>query len=196
MIKICILGDVGSGKSYIAKRFGYPVFDADAEVSKIYKKSTKCFKNLKKIFPKHIFSFPIKKTQIIKIIIQNKNNLKKINKIVHPEVRLRMNKFFRINRKKKAVVLDIPLLLEGKINNKDDLLIFVQAKKKDINKRLKKRINYNPKIIRTFRKLQLPLEIKKKKSHYILKNNFKSFLVKKNVKIIKKKIFKNERSNS
>ena len=35
MIRIGILGDIGSGKSYVAKNFGYPVFDADYEVSKI-----------------------------------------------------------------------------------------------------------------------------------------------------------------
>ena len=38
MIKVGILGDIGSGKSYVAKQFGYPVFDADAEVNRIYKK--------------------------------------------------------------------------------------------------------------------------------------------------------------
>ena len=38
MIKIGILGDIGSGKSYVAKQFSFPVFDADVEVTKIYKK--------------------------------------------------------------------------------------------------------------------------------------------------------------
>ena len=38
MIKIGILGDIGSGKSYVAKKFGFPVFDADVEIIKIYKK--------------------------------------------------------------------------------------------------------------------------------------------------------------
>ena len=84
--------------------------------------------------------------------------------------------------------MDIPLLLEGKINNKKDVLIFVDAKKTEINKRLKKRPNFNKKIFNKLRKLQLPLEIKKKKSNFIIKNNFKSFLVKKNVKNILKKI--------
>ena len=35
MIKIGILGNIGSGKSFVAKCFGYPVFNADEEVSKI-----------------------------------------------------------------------------------------------------------------------------------------------------------------
>ena len=196
MIRIGVVGDIGSGKSYIAKQFGFPVFNADIEVNKIYKKNRKCFKKLKKIFPNYIFSFPIKKKELSRIISGNKNNVKKINNIVHPEVRLRMKKFIKKNKKKKAVVLDIPLLLESKINKKEDILVFVESKKKEINKRLRKRYNFNPKVLKKLKKLQLPLEIKKKKSNFIIKNNFKSMFVKKNVKIIKYKILKNERSSS
>ena len=196
MIRIGILGDIGSGKSYIANQFGYPVFNADTEVKKIYKRNKKCFKKLKKKFPKYIFSFPIKKKELYKVILVNKNNVKKINKIIHPEVRLRMNKFIKKNKRKKAIVLDIPLLLEGKINNEDDILVFIDAKKKEIKKKLKQRKIYNKKVFKELKKIQLPLEIKKKKSNYIIKNNFKKKSAKINVKILKKKIFKNERSGT
>ena len=57
MIKIGILGEIGSGKSYVAKKFGFPVFNADDEVNKIYKKSRKCFKKLKKALPNYKLSF-------------------------------------------------------------------------------------------------------------------------------------------
>ena len=103
MIRIGIIGDIGSGKSYVAKQFGFPVFNADIEVIKIYKKNRKCFKKLKKIFPNHIFSFPIKKKELSRAALENKNNVKKINKIVHPEVRLRMKKFIKKYKKKKLL---------------------------------------------------------------------------------------------
>ena len=61
MIKIGILGDIGSGKSYVAKNFGYQVFDADFEVGKLYKKDKKIFNKLKKVLPKYISSFPVDK---------------------------------------------------------------------------------------------------------------------------------------
>ena len=86
MIRIAVVGDIGSGKSYVAKQFGYPVFNADEEVTKLYKKSKKCLLNLKKILPKYIISFPIKKKELSKAIMINKNNIKKIIKIIHPEV--------------------------------------------------------------------------------------------------------------
>ena len=87
--------------------------------------------------------------------------------------------------------MDIPLLLENKINKKNDIIIFVDAKKKEINKRLKKRITYIPSLVKKLNKLQLPVEIKKRKSDYIIKNNFKNNSAKKNAKILLKKILFN-----
>ena len=194
MIKIGILGGIGSGKSYVSKQFGSPVFSADKEVKKIYKNRT-YFNKLKKKIPKYIFSFPINKKEIGKAALASQINLKKIVKIVHPIVRTRMNKFLQKNKSKKMVVLDIPLLLENKINDKNFKLIFVDANKKEIQKRLKKRINYNPKLFYKLKKLQLSLEIKKKKSDFIIKNNFKSSYIKKRVKMLKNKILNNERNS-
>ena len=188
MIRIAVLGDIGSGKSYVAKQFGYPVFNADIEVTKIYRKNRNFYNKLKKIFPKYIISFPIRKKELSNAIMINKNNIKKINKIVHPEVRLSMKKFIKKNKKKKIIILDIPLLLENQINNKGDVLVFVEANKKAINKRLKKRANYSKKTFNKLKKLQLPLELKKKKSNFIIKNNFKSHIIKKNVKSILERV--------
>ena len=118
MIRIGILGDIGSGKSYVAKNFGFPVFNADYEVSKLYKKDRVIFIKLKKELPKYIFTFPIDKNEITRAILSNKINLKKILKIVHLAIRKKMNLFLKKNKNKKIVILDIPLLLENKIYNK------------------------------------------------------------------------------
>jgi len=191
MIRIAVLGDIGSGKSYVAKQFGYPVFNADTEVAKLYRKSRRCYNKLKKALPGYIVSFPVKKIEISKAIIADQHNLKKIIKIVHPEVRSNMNNFIKKNKNKKVVVLDIPLLMENKMNKKNDILIFVDAKKKEINKRLKKRSNINSKIVEKFKKLQLPVEFKKQQSDFIIKNNFRNNSIKKNVKKVLEKILLN-----
>ena len=102
-----------------------------------------------------------------------------------------MNIFIKKNKNKKFVVLDIPLLIENKINKKRDILIFVEANKKEIKKRLKKRLNMNSRVFKKLRKLQLPVEVKKKKADFIIKNNFKNNLIKKNVKVLLKKILSN-----
>ena len=188
MIRIGILGDIGSGKSFIANSFGYPVFNADNEVGKLYKKNRKIFIKLNKSLPKHITQFPIKKEEVTKTILANKNNLRKIVKIIHPEIRKKMNIFLKKNKKSKVIILDIPLLLENKINKKKDILIFIQSNKSEILKRLKKRQNFNLKIMNRFRKIQLPLDYKRKKSNFIIKNNFTNKLIKNQIRYILKKI--------
>ena len=184
MIRIGILGNIGSGKSYVAKNFGYPVFDADYEVSKLYKKDKKIFKKLKKKLPKYISSFPINKNEITKAILSNKVNLKKIITIVHLEIRKILKLFLKKNRDKKVIILDIPLLLENKINNKDDILVFVDSKKIEIEKRLKKRLNFNRKLINKFKKIQFSSSYKKRRSNFIIKNNFKKKSLNKSIKKI------------
>ena len=195
MLKIGILGDIGSGKSFIARQFGCPVFNADKEVNKIYKKNRSCYKKLRDKLPKYIKSYPINKIELSKAIIANNKNLRKVVNIVHPIVRKEMNFFLKRNNKRKMVVLDIPLLIENKLNKKKDILIFIDTKKKEINSRLKKRINYNKKLIDNFRKIQKPLAFKKKLSTYIIKNNFKLLTIKKRVKLIKADII-NERNST
>ena len=187
MIRIGILGDIGSGKSYVARNFGYPVFNADYEVGKLYKKNKKIYYKLKKDLPKYIYSFPVNKKEISNAILANKSNLKKIIKIVHLEIRKKLNIFLTKNKYKKIVVLDIPLFLEKKINKKNDILVFVQSKKLDILKSLKKRENFNLKLLNKFKNIQLPLDYKRKKSQFVIKNDFTNKSVNRSIiKILKK----------
>ena len=188
MIKIGILGDIGSGKSYVAQNFGYPIFNADYEVANIYKQNKNIYNKLKKSLPKYIHSFPIKKKEISTAILAEENNLKKIIKIVHLEIRKKMNTFLEKNKNKKIVILDIPLLLENKINKKNDILVYVDSPKSDILIRLKKRKNFNQKLLKKFKTIQLPSRYKRKKSHFIIKNNFTKKSVKDGIKYILKKI--------
>jgi dephospho-CoA kinase len=188
MIKIGILGDIGSGKSYVAQNFGYPVFNADYEVAKLYQKNKNIFNKLKIKLPKYIHSFPVDKIEISNAILANKGNLKKIVNIVHAEIRKKLNNFLKKNDNKKFVILDIPLLLENKINKKEDILIFVQSKRAFIVKNLKKRKKFNLKLLKKFKAIQLPLNYKKKKSHFIIKNNFTKKSVNDGVKAILKEI--------
>ena len=188
MIRIGILGEIGSGKSYVANNFGYPVFNADYEVNKLYKKNKNIFQKLNKKLPKYILSFPIDKSEITKAILSNKRNFKKIINIVHKEIRKKLKLFLEKNRNKKIVILDIPLLLENKIANKKDILIFIDSKKNETEKRLKIRPNFNRKLINKFKKIQFTSNYKKRKSDFIIINDFKNKSVKKSIKNILEKI--------
>jgi len=195
MIRIALVGDIGSGKSYFSKLFKFPIFNADLEVTKIYEKDKNFIKLIRKKFPKQIFSFPLKKEELIKCILSNPGNLKKISKIVHPIVRKKLNIFLKKNKNKKFVILDIPLYLENKLRLKNDVIIYLDSKNKDIKSRLLKRKSFNNKLIKLFKKIQLPLLAKKKKSDFIIKNDFTTKNAKKSVKYILAQL-KYERNNT
>ena len=188
MIRFVVVGDIGSGKTFISNLFNYPVFSADLEVANIYKKNKSCFLKIKKLVPNYFSSFPIKKEELVQSIMTDKNNLKKISSIVHPIVRKKLNIFLKKNKNKKLVVLDIPLYFENKLNKKNDIIIYIDAKKKQILKQLKKRKNFNLFLINHLKSLQYPLKYKKKKSDFIIKNDYKIRTVKNNIKEILKKV--------
>ena len=190
MIRIAVVGDIGSGKTFVSNSFNKPVFNADLEVAAIYKKNRSCYLKLKKAIPNHFSSFPVKKKELIESIISDKNNLKRISNIVHPIVRKKLNIFLKKNKNSKVVVLDIPLYFENKLKRKKDIVIYVDAKKKQIFQRLKKRKNFNLLLINQFKSLQYSLNYKKKNSNFIIKNNYKPRTVKNYIKKILKKLYK------
>tara|TARA_B100000989_G_C19404782_1_gene411604 strand:+ start:9 stop:596 length:588 start_codon:yes stop_codon:yes gene_type:complete len=195
MIKVSLVGDIGSGKTYVSSLFGSPCFFADIEVKRLYKNNKKCFIKLKKKFPQFIKTFPIKKIELSNTIKNKSSNLKSIGSIVHPFIRKKLDNFLKKNRKKKIVILDVPLYLENKMYKKNDVIIFLKTKKKDVDKKLKKRKNFNPKLLNILRKSQLTLNQKRNKSDYVLVNNYNSAIMKKRVKILKTKIL-NDRSSA
>ena len=188
MIRIALVGGIGSGKTFIAKLFGYPVFNADDSVAKIYSKNKKIYLKLRNRLTKFFFNFPIKKKELIEAIIKNNNNIKIISKIVHPEVRKDLQKFLKKNIRRKAVILDIPLFLENKLYKKKDIIIFVESSRVEAFKRIKKRKNFNSSVFDHLRRLQFSLKYKKKISHFVIKNKFNRSLAKKNVKYILERI--------
>ena len=190
MRRIALVGDIGSGKTFFSKLFGYPVFNADLVVSNLYKKDKFLFKKIKKKFPNKVSSFPLKKEELLKIILKKNNNLKVLGKIIHPIVRKKMKNFMKTNKNRKFVILDIPLFLENKLDTKNDIIIFIDADRKKIWRKIYNRKNINLKLIKILRKNQIPIRLKKKKSKFIIKNKFIRNIAKKDVKLIQKKIYK------
>ncbi len=195
MIRVGVIGAIGSGKSFISKLFKSPVFNADREVNMLYKNSFECYRKLNKKLPKFVKSFPVSKSQLIKAINHDKKNLKKISSVVHPLVRKKMKIFINKNKKSKIIILDIPLLIENKLYNKRDILIFVKTNQRKVIERLKKRKNYNKKILFKLKMNQTKQLKKRKLANYIVDNNFSPNIMRKKINFLKNKIL-NERNSS
>jgi dephospho-CoA kinase len=129
MIKIGITGSLASGKTTASKILSYrrgPLYSADNTVKKIYRN-----KNFKILLSK---KFNIRNNNLIKkslknLILGDKKNLKKLEKIVHPFVRVQMKKFTSKNKNQKLLFYEIPLLIESRLMKYFNVIIFVKAKR-------------------------------------------------------------------
>ncbi len=183
MIKIGITGSIASGKSTVSKilsRKKYPIFDADYEVKKIYK--NKSFK--KKSYKKLGVSG---KENIKKLLKKNPKKLKIVEKIIHPLVRNELKKFIKKNKKKKVLIFEIPLLVESKLMKFFNKIIFVNSKKNIRIKRFLKKTK-NKKIFNILNERQLKPVYKMKFCDYVINNNKSLKKLKKDVKLLEKKI--------
>ena len=145
--------------------------------------------------PKLIKSFPVKKNELIKAINSDKKNLAKISSVVHPLVGKKMEIFLKKNKNSKMIILDIPLLIEKKLNKKGDILIFINTRKSNVISRLKKRKNYNVNILKELKKNQYSLLKKRKLANYVIDNNFSPNIMKLKIQKLIHKIL-NERNSS
>ena len=185
MIKIGITGSLASGKTTASKIISSgrgPLFSADQEVKKLYK--NKIFlKKITKIFKlqpnKNI------KNKIKLMIFNDKKFLSRLEKLIHPLVRLKMKKFLKSKRTK--IVCEIPLLIESKLMKNFDKIIFIDAKK---SLRLKRYIvkSGNKQLFDILDKNQIKARNKEKFCDYKIVNNRSKEILKKNVLNIMKSL--------
>tara|TARA_Y100000591_G_C21730663_1_gene643894 strand:- start:320 stop:886 length:567 start_codon:yes stop_codon:yes gene_type:complete len=181
MIKIGITGSLYSGKTtaskILSKRYG-PLFSADFTVRKIYQN-----KSFKALISK---KFDIKKNKFIKqslkkLILKDRSNLKKLEKIIHPLVRKEMRRFTLKNRNKKILFYEIPLLIESKLMKNFDVIIFIKSNKKIRLKRFRSKQS-DEKLFNLLNSKQMKDQKKIKFCDHVVVNE-------KNFKILKKKLF-------
>tara|TARA_Y100001958_G_C21119707_1_gene464174 strand:+ start:485 stop:1048 length:564 start_codon:yes stop_codon:yes gene_type:complete len=178
MKKIAITGSLASGKTTASKILAkgkYPLFSADNEVKKFYK--TKNFIALVSNKLKIKKTFKIK--QILKKkILDNKSNLKKLERIIHPFVRKEMRKFEKKNKKKKFAFFEIPLLVESKLMKKFDVVIFIKANRSlRLNRFISK--GGHKKLFQILNKKQLSDAKKRKHSDFVVVNEKDKIVLKK-----------------
>jgi len=177
MIRVGILGSVGSGKSFVANIFrelGFNIFSADNEVVDIYKKNKSVNKKISKFFNLKLYKSKINKQELRNSLKKNPNKFRFLNKIIHPIVRKKLVLFLSRFKKNKLVVLDVPLLVENKMFNFVDILILVKTRSRSFLSRIKKRKNLDKQFLNILKKQQANEKIKESYADFIIYNSSKN----------------------
>ena len=194
MIKVGILGSVGSGKSFVAnifKELGFNIFSADQVVSQIYERNKNINKKISIFFKLKLNRGKINKNELRDTLKKNPKKFKYLNKIIHPIVRKKLILFLSKYKKTKLVVLDIPLLIENKMFNFVDIFVFVKTKPNIFKIRIKKRKNLDKQFLKLLENQQADEKIKKSYADFTV-DNFTKDKVKLQVKKILDKILLND----
>ena len=170
MIKIAITGKIGTGKttvSNIIRNLGYQVFESDVEIKKVYKESI-VIEKLKKEFKDKIPNLFYKnglvnKRNLGKYVFSKINELKKLERIVYPELNKKKEKFIISNNKEKLTFFDIPLLFEKKLHKNYEQIIYTDVDKNEQEKRVLKRRDIDSKKFKNILKVQSHSYVKIKK---------------------------------
>lgn len=132
MLLVGLTGSIGMGKSETAKMFaklGIPVYDADAAVHAIYEKGGAAVEPLRAEFPDAIVDDAVDRVKLSKLVLNDKDELKKLEGIVHPLVGATQLQFLKDASDANApmAVLDIPLLYETGGEARVDAVVVVSA---------------------------------------------------------------------
>jgi len=193
MVRVGILGSVGSGKTFIAnifKELSFNIFSADNEVVNIYKNNKIVNKKIAKFFNLKLYKGKINKQDLRDSLKKNPKKFKFLNKTIHPIVRKRLAIFLSRFKKHKLVVLDIPLLVENKMLNFVDILVLVKTRTNSFLSRIKKRKNLDKQFLNILKEQQVSEKIKETYADFIIYNSSKN-KVKLQVKNIIDKILLN-----
>ena len=174
MIKIGLTGSIASGKSYVLNLFSdlynIPIFSSDECVKELYKSNDQ----LKDFVKKHILEKDeeLNKTNISEKVFNNKEKLLKLEKFIHPLVKLARDRFIEQEKENNStiVIVEVPLLFEKNLENDFDFIILVKTSSDLQEKRVLERPNMTAELFSKIKKKQLPNKQKEERSHFVIDN--------------------------
>ena len=172
MILIGLTGTIGSGKTFALNFFKsekIATFSADEEVKKILKIKT-IKEKIYKLFPEPFFKKKLNKSILASIVFNDKKKLNKLEKIIHPHVKKNKKIFLSKNKKKKLVVMEIPIIFEQKSKKYYDYIILMNVNKKIQQQRVMKRKKMTLKLLKKILSNQISNK-KKKYADFVINNN-------------------------
>ena len=189
MILVGITGEIASGKTFALNYFKskkIKVFSADEEVKKVLN-NERIKKKIYRLFPNSFKKNKLFKKKLAEIVFNNKKKLKDLENIVHPKVGENKKLFLKKNKKKKILIMEIPIIFEKRSNKNYDYIVLMNVNKKVQFKRVMKRKGMTPKLLNNILSNQISKK-KKKIADFVVNNNGKKVETRKSLDNILKKI--------
>ena len=180
MIKIGVTGGIGSGKTSVCKVFnilGIPLFSADEEAKKVMETDTGIILKLNTIAGKDLYaSGMLDKSELAKLIFNNRSILKKVNSVVHPKV---FSRFSEWEKKQKApyVIMEAAILFESGGWKKVDRIVTVTAPVEERIERVVRRSNITKEEVMERIRNQMSDSDKIKLSDYVIDNSENAMII-------------------
>jgi len=172
MIKIGLTGSIGMGKTETGKIFselGFPIYNADDAVHKLYEPGQKGAEKIKEVFPNSINSDgSVNRESLSAEVLGNVEKIRVLESIIHPLVGEDREIFFKENTDSPAVVLDIPLLFETGGEKFVDIIVVVDAPADIQEERVLSRPNMTKEKLEKIIAEQIPNDIKKEKADFVV----------------------------
>ena len=172
MIKIGLTGSIGMGKTETGKifsEFGFPLYNADNAVHRLYTPGQKGAEKIKETFPAAINpDGSVNRENLSKEVLGDTEKIKILEGIIHPLVGEDREIFFLENSNAHAVVLDIPLLFETGGEKYVDIIVVVDVPKDIQEKRVLSRTNMTKEKFEKIISEQMPNELKKEKADFVI----------------------------
>lgn len=170
-----ITGSFGSGKTTVAgmfKSFGARIIDADRIARQLTRPKLKIYKKIIDTFGRDILKKDktVDRNKLAHIVFENKNLLKRLNRILHPEIISIIEERIRSSRT-KIIVLDAPLLIEAGMAGLVDKLVVVKITRKKQIKRIQGKASLSKKEILERIKSQIPLQVKVALADFVIDNS-------------------------
>lgn len=177
-VTIGLTGGIASGKSTVSNMLGelrFPIIDADVIAREVVEVGEEAYKLIVETFGEDILQQDgtIDRAKLGAIIFNNDELRKKLNSIVHPAVRKRMNELKEMYLKENntAVVLDIPLLFESQLTHLVDKTLLVYVDPDTQINRLMNRNQFSKEEALSRIHSQMPLDNKVELSDEVINNN-------------------------
>ena len=171
---IGITGSIGCGKTYLAniiKKTGYGVYNPDKWVRELYK-NPKFLDIIKQNFPETFENGIFNKRSLRTLVFNNKKQLNKLEKIIHPFLKYKIKYFIhKFCRKTDIIFFDAALLYEKKWDIYCDYVIVADIDEETQKQRVMKRDNISEEDFYKIIKVQIPQSEKRKNADFIINTN-------------------------